>query len=209
MMINGGLAVLGLAADLSPILAAFWGGEGLGGQSVAVLATGDGRLSGVFNQPVEAGAAYCLALFAAVHLLSRPERGRDRPVVLALVVLPILVGGVLCVSKIFLLCGLARWNGTWMLQMLIPGAGSRGLFAQYTADGFRPTGSGRLVPQRGPGTSSSTPGPGSATAPAASPSLTTGPGGGHHRRRSARRRPADGRPAARGQHLVAQCRCRP
>ncbi|WP_163553905.1 hypothetical protein [Candidatus Frankia alpina] len=58
MMINGGLAVLGLAADLSPILAAFWGGEGLGGQSVAVLATGNGRLSGVFNQPVEAGAAH-------------------------------------------------------------------------------------------------------------------------------------------------------
>ncbi len=176
IMFNGGLAVVGLFADLSPILAAFWGGVALDGQSVAVLAANNGRLSGIFNQPVEAGVAYSLALFAAVHLFARPERGRDRPVVLGLAVLPILLGGVLCVSKIFLLCGLplalwqaarlgrplrrllivggglalggllagqtglTRWNGSWMLRMLIPGAGSNGLFAQYTADRFRTIG---------------------------------------------------------------------
>jgi hypothetical protein len=177
MMLNGVIAVVSLFVDLSPVLAAFWGGVAMGGQSVAVLAANNGRLSGIFNQPVEAGVAYSLALFAAVHLLARPERGRDRPIVLALAVLPILVGGVLCVSKIFLLCGLplalwqaarfgrplrrlltvggglalggvlagqlglAHWNGSWMLRMLIPGAGSNGLFAQYTADRFRPIGS--------------------------------------------------------------------
>lgn len=175
MVLNAGVAAIGLFADISGILGAFWGGAALDGQSVAVLALNNGRLSGIFNQPVEAGVAYSLALFAAVYLYGRSGRG-DQPVLLGVLAAALLLGGVLSVSKVFLLCGvpmaawqairlgrplrrllvvggglsaaavvagqagLANWNGSWMLRMLIPGAGSSGLFAQYTADRFHSVG---------------------------------------------------------------------
>ncbi|CAO5164107.1 hypothetical protein FAIPA1_240053 [Frankia sp. AiPs1] len=53
---------------------------------------------------MEAGVAYWLALFVVVYLFARPG-WNDRPVLLALAAGPILVGGVLSMSKIFLLCG--------------------------------------------------------------------------------------------------------
>lgn len=69
-------------------------------ESVAFRAEQLGRFSGIFNQPAEAGLLYSLALLCAVYLY------RDRAVLLAVTAMTITVGGVLTVSKIFLLVGL-------------------------------------------------------------------------------------------------------
>lgn len=101
-MIRGGVASFGW-------LRIFWSSNGGtsdegGGVSVAVLAAGNGRYSGVFNQPAEAGIAYSLALFSLAYLLQLNTR--HRTTVFALIGVVLTVGGVLTASKIFLLGGL-------------------------------------------------------------------------------------------------------
>jgi hypothetical protein len=77
-----------------------------GSETVAARALTLGRYTGVMNQPALAGVCYGVALLCALYWL------RDRPRWLALAVGVLTLGGVLAVSKSFLLIGLpvAGWH---------------------------------------------------------------------------------------------------
>lgn len=79
----------------------FWGGEI--GSSVASRAANQGRFSGVFNQPAEAGLIYSIGLSLAIW---RWHWREYRPRKLAIVAVLLVIGGLLSVSKIFLFVGL-------------------------------------------------------------------------------------------------------
>src|ERR1700722_686582 len=81
------------------LLPRFWDAPGSPG-SVAVNAAGNGRLTGIFDQPAEAGVAYGIALFCLIYLMR--ER-RVRASIAALCAALLIAGGTLTVSKIFLL----------------------------------------------------------------------------------------------------------
>ena len=104
LSLNSVLAVVSsyVGLDRLPFLAYFWSAAGSGG-SVAELAATNGRFSGLFNQPAEAGVAYCLAAVCLVHLVNAG------PVVSRAIWLPcwvlILVGGLMSQSKIFVVGG--------------------------------------------------------------------------------------------------------
>jgi len=104
MAVNAGLALWATGGG-GPDLAGFRGQAGV--ESVASKAEQMGRYTGVFNQPAEAGLMCSIALLAAVYLYRR------RPITLAVAVTAVTVGGVLTVSKIFLLIGLPV--GLWQL----------------------------------------------------------------------------------------------
>lgn len=106
MSINSVLAVISsyVGLDRLPLLAYFWSAAGLG-ESVAELAATNGRFSGLFNQPAEAGVAYCLAAFCLVYLVNARLAG-SRATWLPCWVL-IMVGGLMTQSKIFMVGGLA------------------------------------------------------------------------------------------------------
>jgi hypothetical protein len=96
---NGIIAAVNTRVDLAPFLRPFWAGAGGDGSTVAERAAALGRYSGVFNQPAEAGLMYGLAGLGLLYAY------RDRQKLLYLLMIPIFVGGVLCVSKVFLLVG--------------------------------------------------------------------------------------------------------
>ncbi|GAA1773482.1 hypothetical protein GCM10009681_51200 [Luedemannella helvata] len=109
MCANAILAYASTLTDLSPVLARWWNNgpvDDLMTDTVAGRASGLGRFSGIFNQPAEAGIAYALALFAALYL------AREAAALYGVAAVVIAVGGVLSVSKVFLLIGLpiALWQ---------------------------------------------------------------------------------------------------
>jgi hypothetical protein len=108
MCINAILGVISTFVDLTPLLSQFWSNEVVDPSTgtVAGLSAQLGRATGILNQPAEAGTLYSMALLAAIYIL------RDNPSRLAAAVLLILVGGVITVSKVFLLVGLpiAAWQ---------------------------------------------------------------------------------------------------
>ena len=109
-MVVGGMALNGALATVTsfvgfdgvPLLPSFWAAEG-SGTTVAELAAGSGRYSGVFNQPAEAGIAYSLAAFCVVYLV-RSGIVMPRTVWVAAWAL-IIVGGLMTLSKIFIVGG--------------------------------------------------------------------------------------------------------
>ncbi len=106
LSVNSVLAVISsyTGLDRLPFLARFWTASG-SGESVAELAAGNGRFSGLFNQPAEAGVAYCLAAFCLVYLVSAGSAG-SRATWLPCWVL-VMLGGLMTQSKIFMVGGLA------------------------------------------------------------------------------------------------------
>jgi hypothetical protein len=72
---------------------------------VALLAEQMGRFSGVFNQPAEAGVAYSLAAFSLLYLLRTGASGPRWRTYLLWVL--IVVGGLLTLSKVFVVGGIA------------------------------------------------------------------------------------------------------
>jgi hypothetical protein len=96
--INGILGIIGTRTDISAYLRFFWGGGE--GETTAERAADLGRLSGIFNQPAEAGVVYGLAGILAVW------RFRHKPNTMWLLLTLICVGGMLCVSKVFIFGGL-------------------------------------------------------------------------------------------------------
>lgn len=105
MALNGALAVAASLAGFErsiPLVPRFWAADG-SGVTVAELAAGSGRYSGVFNQPAEAGVAYCLAAFCLIYLV-RSGTGVSRKVWVAAWVL-IIVGGMMTLSKVFIVGG--------------------------------------------------------------------------------------------------------
>lgn len=100
--ISGALAATQLAtgsAALAGLLPRFWDASPEDRASVALRAVQNGRYTGIFDQPAEAGLVYGLALLCVVYLARRGQRQSLTAISGALVC----CGGVLCVSKVFLL----------------------------------------------------------------------------------------------------------
>lgn len=97
LFINAVWTCIGVAGfDTTSINQYFWRSH------VAALAATNGRFSGIFNQPMEAGVAYSLALFGWAYLAHYQTITKRKVVAL----LGLLVGGLLTVSKLFLFGGL-------------------------------------------------------------------------------------------------------
>lgn len=134
---NGAVAIAQTRAELTLLLRPFWGAD-TGLATVSEAAATMGRFSGIFNQPAEAGLMYGLAGLCAVYVWAKKPR-----VLYPLLVL-IFLGGVLCVSKVFLLVGapLILWqvwrNGNGKVVAVIAlaltflGLRQFGLLAQWT-----------------------------------------------------------------------------
>lgn len=121
MAINAVLASVSSIAPAvtSPLLKSFWGaGEG----SVAENAMRMGRFTGVFNSPAEAGLMYSVAAVLAVWLYSH------RLLLMYTSIAVISTGGVLSVSKIFLLIGIP----VMVLMVFAVQKGVRRLFVGIT-----------------------------------------------------------------------------
>ncbi|MCG5444979.1 hypothetical protein NIE79_003422 [Micromonospora sp. NIE79] len=144
MALNAIIAITSAAGVENDLLAQFRGyGEA---ESVADRAEQLGRYSGIFNQPAEAGVLYSMAVLAALYLYQRHVAK------LAAVLLILTVGGVLSVSKIFLLAGvpvgiayalLAHGRGRRMVAL---GAASAG--AWFAADIYLDQWRGQRFAQR-------------------------------------------------------------
>lgn len=103
MAVNAVLAVMSFAGH-SPNLDVFYNGDNA--ESVSFRASTMGRFSGAVNQPAEAGLLYSIALLAAIFLY------RQRAVLLSVAATLLAIGGILTVSKIFLIIGapVAAWQ---------------------------------------------------------------------------------------------------
>jgi hypothetical protein len=95
-------------------------------ETVADRAQQLGRFSGIFNQPAEAGLMYSIALVAAIYLY------RKRSLWIAVTGTLLTVGGVLTVSKTFLLVGFPI--GIW--QILKSSGGRRRRYAALVVVGL-------------------------------------------------------------------------
>jgi hypothetical protein len=113
MTANAALALTQLAssdATLGGFLPRFWdAAPGTTGLPVAELAVEDGRYTGIFDQPAEAGLAYGLALLCVIYLVRRDMGWQLAGVCSALLV----TGGALSLSKGFLLGALPL--AAWMI----------------------------------------------------------------------------------------------
>lgn len=108
MAASGLLAITSIRFDLSEYLRPFWTTDAAGAFSVAANAAALGRYGGIFNQPAEAGALYSIAGLAAVYVW------RDQLPKLAVIASLIVIGGLISVSKIFILGGLPLILVYWM-----------------------------------------------------------------------------------------------
>lgn len=98
MAANGALAVLATTVDIAALTRPFWANETI--DTTADLAAQMGRFSGIFNQPAEAGALYGIAGLGAIYAW------KNRPVLVALLITLMTLGGLISVSKIFIFGGL-------------------------------------------------------------------------------------------------------
>lgn len=154
--LNGILAIVGTGVDLEPLLRPFWSGGT--GETTAERAAELGRLSGIYNQPAEAGLVYGLAGLLAVW------RFHDRPKTMLLLLTLISMGGLLCVSKVFILggiplilmylwvskTGVGKVGLVFSLGLLGFGVAQSGIFAQWTGFNYlarlvAPTGNQGLI----------------------------------------------------------------
>ena len=105
MCVNAVIEITQVSAGKAAVfsfLPRFWDAAPSAG-SVAANAASDGRYTGIFNQPAEAGIAYGVALLALIWL-ARKRAWKPLAVTCAAVLLA--TGGVLTLSKVFLLCAL-------------------------------------------------------------------------------------------------------
>jgi hypothetical protein len=103
MIVNTGIALAQLASGNVAVLSflpRFWDSAPAAG-SVAALAAENYRFTGIFDQPAEAGIAYGVALLCLAWLARRRVMRSGLLVTLCAAVL--VTGGVLTVSKVFLL----------------------------------------------------------------------------------------------------------
>ncbi|MCC7053583.1 MAG: hypothetical protein IT355_09960 [Gemmatimonadaceae bacterium] len=96
----GAVAALSAVTDIGGLLGPW---VRSGETSVWAQALAIGRFTGIFNQPLEAGTFYSVALFAAIYLRARRQAG---PLFLGLGMLCVLAGGMLSLSKNFVVLGL-------------------------------------------------------------------------------------------------------
>jgi hypothetical protein len=105
MCVNGVLAYLSSIRDMTWLLSQFWDSQ-TSQRSVADQAAEMGRFSGMINQPAEAGTLYGMSVLAAIYLY------REHALKMGISMLLLTIGGVLTISKVFLLVGLpiAAWQ---------------------------------------------------------------------------------------------------
>ncbi|GAB1642504.1 hypothetical protein [Krasilnikovia sp. MM14-A1259] len=123
--LNALIAAASAVLPLNEILRYWWDNqsEDLGNFHEAL----GGRYVGLINMPAQAGLLYSLALIAAVYLL------HDSTKRLSIAASLIAVGGVICVSKVFLFVGMSvgGWHlGRWALRRpvrIVVGIGAAGL----------------------------------------------------------------------------------
>jgi hypothetical protein len=97
--INTLLQVGQVLTDVSAILDPFLP-DASAGWTVASMAAGNSRLTGLFNQPLEHGLVSGVALLACVYCW---RNGGVHPLLLLVAVMLVFVGGLLALSKVFLL----------------------------------------------------------------------------------------------------------
>lgn len=97
---NGLLAIISTRVNTAPFLEVFWGSTAAEGETTAFYAAQLGRFSGIFNQPAEAGVVYGLAALLSIHLY----KSQNLRLILALTF--ITLGGLISVSKVFILGGI-------------------------------------------------------------------------------------------------------
>ena len=143
MTVNGLIALLATVLDLTSVLRPFWANENVV-TTTSDLAAQMGRFSGIFNQPAEAGALYGIAGIAAIYAWNR------RPLLLALLVTVITLGGLISVSKIFLFGGFPaiaiywlwsqrghrKLSGLLVLALIAGGLIQSGLLDEWTGADF-------------------------------------------------------------------------
>lgn len=139
---NGVLGIIATSTDISAYMRPFWSGSA--GETTAERAAQLGRFSGIFNQPAEAGVVYGLAGLLAVWAFRR------KPKIMLLLLTLISIGGMLCISKVFILGGLPLiliylWlsrSGAGKLGVILGAAAltagvvQTGLFQQWTGMNF-------------------------------------------------------------------------
>lgn len=119
MSVNTLLAFASQKGSLTGFLSHFWdsGVNDPSTDSVAGRAAQLGRLTGAFNQPTEAGVMYGVALLAAIYLY------RERSGKLAVTGVLLTAGGLLTVSKLFVLVAVPI--GAWQILRSYGGTGVR------------------------------------------------------------------------------------
>jgi hypothetical protein len=105
MALNGAWALLSSQMNMTAINSRFWSVDAYAsGVSVGHYAESMGRHAGVFNQPLEAGIAYSLAVICLAYVAGTNSH-RPGWQVWGLL-LPLTIGGLLSTSKVFILFGL-------------------------------------------------------------------------------------------------------
>lgn len=88
------LAIVGF--DTSSISQIYWKGF------VARDSLGNGRFTGIFNQPMESGMAYSIGVLGWLYLVEKTKKVTGKNMILCVL---LIIGGVASVSKVFLLGG--------------------------------------------------------------------------------------------------------
>lgn len=114
LFLNTMFSVVSIFIDTTRIGNLFWssGGE----VTVASLAMTNGRYSGIFNQPMEAGIMYSIGLLAWLYIV---EKRGNFDLILIFLLLSMIAGGTLTVSKVFLFGGLFLFGIGVMLSKSI------------------------------------------------------------------------------------------
>ncbi|MHB1326348.1 MAG: hypothetical protein ACYDGS_04775 [Thermoleophilia bacterium] len=114
LTLNSLVALATVFFDTWPLVQYFVGDvSGYEGWSVWGNAASGGRYSGIFNQPFECGLAHSLGLLSWVYLSLFL---RHHPVVRALLFAGVLTGGLLSLSKVFLLGGIPLATFYWIWE---------------------------------------------------------------------------------------------
>jgi hypothetical protein len=134
---NAVLAIVMTTTDLNAVIGHWWGpGMASGGTgTVAELAGQNGRVTGIFNQPAEAGLMYGVGSLAAIYAFAK------RPRLMMPILFLIGVGGILAVSKVYLLVALPLvvfllLRGGRFVQMSLAVVGMLVLFRGGLLDGW-------------------------------------------------------------------------
>lgn len=119
MAINGLIAMVMIHVDLTSVLRPFWTAtDVVQGSTVAERAATLGRFSGIFNQPAEAGYLYGIAGIVAILVY------RHRALLLSAILIAITIGGLLSVSKVFILGALPfvilYWLWAFRRRIMVP-----------------------------------------------------------------------------------------
>jgi len=103
LLLNTVIAVISIFYDISDWVRYFVCAPGSIGITVWSRATSMGRYSGIFNQPMESGLTYSLGLFSWIYFT---QKGKNTSIIHYLMLFGLLFGGILSVSKVFILIGI-------------------------------------------------------------------------------------------------------